>query len=102
MMLDLARKSLIDKKEIEVPIINNQLDLMEGSILIVNFDKTQWFGFIKTIYFTENVYFDSRNYKGEIRKLLPNTKVKFVIKRRSKNGKELLYADNVVVIKEET
>lgn len=102
MMLDLARKSLIDKKEIEVPIINNQPDFMEGYILIVHFDKTQWFGFIKTIYFTENVYFDSRNYKGEIRKLLPNTKVKFVIKRRSKNGKELLYADNVVVIKEET
>lgn len=102
MMLDLARKSLIDKKEIEVPIINNQPDFMEGYILIVHFDKTQWFGFIKTIYFTENVYFDSRNYKGEIRKLLPNTKVKFVIKRRSKKGKELLYADNVVVIKEET
>lgn len=100
MMLDLARKSLIDKKEIEIPIINNQPDFMEGYILIVRFDKNQWFGFIKTIYFTENVYFDSRNYKGEIRKLLPNTKVKFVINRRSKNGKELLYADNVVVIKE--
>ena len=75
---------------------------MEGSILIVNFDKAQWFGFIKTIDIPENVYFDSRNYKGEMRKLLPNTKVKFVIKSRNIKDKELLYADNVVVVEAET
>lgn len=100
MMLELARKYLIGQETLEKPKATPQLDYMEGRILVANFHKEQWFCFIKTSRFPENIYFDSRNYNGEIRKLLPNTKVKFVVKSRNKNGEKLFYADNVVVIKE--
>lgn len=99
-MLELARKYLIGQETLEKPKATPQLDYMEGRILVANFHKEQWFCFIKTSRFPEYIYFDSRNYNGEIRKLLPNTKVKFVVKSRNKNGEKLFYADNVVVIKE--
>jgi HPt (histidine-containing phosphotransfer) domain-containing protein/cold shock CspA family protein len=61
-----------------------------GEILSVKFNTNNWFAFIKTDEYDENVYFDHRNYKGQERNLVPGKKVRFLIDSK-KEGNETLY-----------
>lgn len=51
----------------------------EGEILRIIWRNGVWFGFIKRGFEYQNVYFDSRGYRGEPRELIPNRKVRFEI-----------------------
>jgi cold shock CspA family protein len=51
----------------------------EGEILQIIWRNGVWFGFIKRGFEYENVYFDSRGYRGEPRELVPKRKVRFEI-----------------------
>lgn len=56
----------------------------EGRILRMIQRHGLWFGFIKRSADQENVYFDSRGYKGDPAKLVPNTEVVFDLARSEK------------------
>jgi cold shock CspA family protein len=49
----------------------------EGQILRIIWRNGVWFGFIRRGFEYENVYFDSRSYRGEPRELVPNRRVTF-------------------------
>lgn len=66
----------------------------EGEILNLIFKHGVWFGFIKRGPQYDNLYFDSRGYKGEVRELLPQQKVKFL----TGNGPRGEYAYEVEII----
>src|SRR5271165_5102486 len=51
----------------------------EGDLLRIIWRNGLWFGFIKRGFEYENVYFDSRGYRGESRELIPNRRVRFEI-----------------------
>lgn len=79
----------------QVPIIEKDSEtIYEGAILTIKSKNGRWFGFIKRGYQYENVYFDSRAYKGDVSKLLPHTKVKFEIE----NDKRSSFATKVELI----
>ncbi|MEG5019266.1 MULTISPECIES: AIPR family protein [unclassified Microcoleus] len=69
------------EKFIQTPVVEQEEDedniIYEGTILkIIHKDDGSWFGFIKHVNRDEdedNVYFDNRSYKGNIRYLSPNT-----------------------------
>lgn len=65
----------------------------EGELLRLIWRNGVWFGFIKRGFDHENVYFDSRGYRGEPRELVPRRKLKFVIA----SGDRGLYAKNVTL-----
>jgi cold shock CspA family protein len=66
----------------------------EGVILRVLWRNGVWYGFIKRGSAYENVYFDSRAYRGEPRELLPARRVKFDVV----SGDRGLYAKNLVFL----
>lgn len=68
-------------------------EVSEGRILRVVWRNGVWFGFIKRGPLQENVYFDSRAYKGEPRRLAPDEKVTFEIGRNDRG----LFARNVSI-----
>ena len=95
---------LLTKKSREY-FINNQTSIGEiskdegntihtGKILRVIWKGVVWFGFIKRGWQYENVYFDSRGYKGEPTELTQNRKVKFEIGHNDKGD----FARNIVFI----
>jgi cold shock CspA family protein len=65
----------------------------EGEVLRIIWRDGVWFGFIKRGSQYENVYFDSRAYRGEPRELIPNRRLKFEIAR----GERGLFAKNVTL-----
>jgi len=76
-------------KEEEVHLI------YQGIILRIQCNKLgKWFGLIKRGWQYENIFFDSRGYNGDIRKLLQNQKIKFEIGYNDKGD----FAKNIVLI----
>ena len=51
--------------------------MVHGTILKIVPKFPKWFGFISRGSQYDNVYFDSRGYKGEVRELIPNREVRF-------------------------
>lgn len=68
--------------------------LLDGEVLRLMWKHGVWFGFIKRGLQYENIYFDSRGFKGEPRDLIPGTRVKFELVRRDKGD----YAQHVRVV----
>jgi cold shock CspA family protein len=66
-------------------------EICEGQILSIIWRNGVWYGWIKRGVEHENVYFDSRGYKGETGKLVQNRKVRFEIGRNDKG----VFARNV-------
>lgn len=64
-----------------------------GNVLRIVERHGVWFGFIKRGVELENVYFDSRGYRGDPNELNPETPVKFEIVR----GERGLFAKNVII-----
>jgi cold shock CspA family protein len=58
----------------------------QGEVLRIIWRNGVWFGFIKRGREQENVYFDSRGYKGEPHELIPNRKVRFELGRSEKGS----------------
>jgi cold shock CspA family protein len=65
----------------------------EGVILRILWRNGVWFGFIRRNLAGENVYFDSRSYRGESRELIPNRKVRFEVSSNERGP----YARNLSV-----
>lgn len=68
-------------------------EVHQGELLRVIWRNGVWFGFIKRGFQYENVYFDSRGYRGEARELVPNRRLKFEIAK----GEKGLFAKNVTL-----
>jgi cold shock CspA family protein len=68
--------------------------VLEGNILRIIWRHGLWFGFIRRGLEHENVYFDNRGYLGELRELLPNTRVSFELGLGPKGE----YARNVALL----
>jgi cold shock CspA family protein len=63
---------------------DNQV-IHKGTILRIIWKKDYWFGFIKHgNQYEDNVYFDSRDYRGDVKNLSPNTPVQFEIGKNDK------------------
>lgn len=69
-----------------------------GEIMSVNFNNNNWFAFIKTDQYEENVYFDLKSYKGQERNLVPEKKVRFLIDSKKKGDETLYFATKVEII----
>jgi cold shock CspA family protein len=70
-------------------------EVYEGQVLRIIWRGGVWFGFIKRDAEQENVYFDSRAYKGEPRELGPNRRVRFELGQGEKGwfARNLSFAD---------
>ena len=86
-----ARKTFIQQ---QTPKVDDESSLNEGTILNIIWRNGIWFGFIKREWYKENIYFDSREFKGDIESLARNMKVKYDIDR----GPRGEYAKNVVIV----
>lgn len=86
-----CRKKFFTQKSSVIP---SEIQTYEGTILNLRIEPTRWYGFIRRGFNYENVYFDGRAYKGDIKKLLPETKVRFNF--NDNNGR--FYATNVKII----
>jgi hypothetical protein len=70
-----ARNTFISK---ETPVTRGEdKAIYEGTILNIFRKDNVWFGFIERGSYQENVYFDSRAYKGDPAELLPRTRVRY-------------------------
>ena len=67
-------------------------------IRLVYHNDEHWFAFVKPEDEGENLYFDKRNYTGEVRRIIAGEKVSFVRKRRSEKEGRKLYADDVRIV----
>ena len=95
----IARRVFVNKSkqiEVDTPHIPSRKWYI-GEILCLKYD-TFWFAFIKTSDLDENVYFDKRNFSGEVRKLVPGAKVKFTLATRNENENVQYYAPLVQLI----
>ena len=74
-------------------------DERENGVIInlVYFNDDRWYAFVKPEDEGENLYFDKRNYTGEVRRIIVGESVSFVRKRRSDKEGKKLYADDVRV-----
>jgi cold shock CspA family protein len=68
-------------------------EVCEGELFRIIWRNGLWYGFIKRGFEYENVYFDSRGYRGEPRELTPNRRLKFEIA----TGEKGLFAKNVTL-----
>lgn len=66
-------------------------------INLVYHNDEHWYAFVKPEDEGENLYFDKRNYTGEVRRIITGAQVTFVRKRRSDKEGRKLYADVVRV-----
>ena len=75
LLIKQARDRFISKK---TPVIaDDDKAIYEGKILNILWKNDVWFGFIERGSYDENVYFDSRVYKGDPAKLFPRTRVRY-------------------------
>lgn len=70
-----------------------------GSIInLVYRGESNWYAFIKPNDDGENLYFDKRNYKGEVRRIVVGEHVTFLRKdRKDERDRVLSYADQVII-----
>ncbi|MDZ8261008.1 AIPR family protein [Nostoc sp. ChiQUE01b] len=66
----------------------------KGTIFRIKQENGHWYGFIKRGYQYENVYFDNRAYKGDIKELVSNKNVKFEMGNNDRSN----FATNVELI----
>ena len=67
-----------------------------GTVInLVYRNDEHWYAFVKPEDEGENLYFDKRNYTGEIRRIITGEQVTFVRKRRSDKEGRKHYADDV-------
>lgn len=92
-------KSLNDRKgEKATVIIKEQPEDERENGVIINLvynNSDSWYAFIKPEDEGENLYFNKRNYTGEVRRIIVGEKVTFLRKKRSDKGSKKLYADDV-------
>ena len=95
---DLLIKSLSMKGGVKYPIKTVEAlgeEHENGTIInLVYHDDEHWYAFVKPEDEGENLYFDKRNYTGEVRRIIVEQKVTFIRKRRTDKSKKL-YADDV-------
>ena len=61
-------------------------------------NKDKWYAFIKSKDFENNVYFDNKSYKGEIRKLIPGQKCRFTISTDNAKSEDAVCALKVEIL----
>ncbi len=88
LLIKVAREHFIQKQK---PVTTEEKNLHKGKVLRISLNHGVWFGFIKRGVQDENVYFDSRNFNGQVRDLIPGTEVTFELGKREKGE----YARNV-------
>lgn len=91
LLLSESRKRFIQGSEL-VPV--EDYPTYSGNILRVIFRDGVWFGFIDRGYQYDNVYFDSRGFRGDVRDLLPGLPVSFELC----DGDRGPFGRNVVII----
>lgn len=69
----------------------------EGKVLSLKY-RTNWFAFIQSPEFEENIYFDKRSFNEEERELIPGRDVKFIVDSKTENGTILFFAKSVKLI----
>ena len=74
----------------------DETEQCEGEVLRIVWRHGVWFGFIKRGVELDNVYFDSRGFRGEARELIPEQRVRFEIGK----GTRGLFARNVALMDE--
>lgn len=68
----------------------------DGKIInLVYHDDDYWYAFIKPEDEGENLYFNKKNYTGEVRRIIVGEKVTFVRKKRADKDSKKLFADDV-------
>jgi cold shock CspA family protein len=90
LLINQARKRFLKSQP---PQQEETKEACAGEILRIISRNGVWFGWIRRGMQHENVYFDSRGYRGEPGELIPNRKVSFEIGRNDKGS----YAKNVVL-----
>lgn len=91
LLLSISRKKFFSKKTFDKETDRKY----KGKILRIVFKENLWHCFIECNDLQENLYFDSRGYKGELKKLKPTVDVEFSI-METKSGR--LSAKDVTVI----
>lgn len=61
-------------------------------------NKNKWFAFIKSEAFDNNVYFDTKSYKGEVRKLIPGQECRFTVSSDIRKGEDAVRATKVELV----
>ena len=61
-------------------------------------NKNKWFAFIKSKAFDNNVYFDTKSYKGEVRKLVPGQECRFTVSSDIRKGEDAVRATKVELV----
>lgn len=75
-----CRKYFMNEKETTFVLdTDEEMSLEHGEIFTIIWNHGVWFGFIKRGWQFENLYFDSRGYDGDPRKLSPRKLVQFEI-----------------------
>ena len=96
---DLLLKNLSERAggKPTTPIGEHPEDERENGIIInlVYNNSDHWYAFIKPEDDGENLYFNKRNYTGEVRRIIVGKKVSFVRKKRQDKDVKKLYADDV-------
>ena len=82
MLIDQSRTAFIHGQA--QVVYQTKEELHQGQVLNIVWRDGLWFGFIKQGDLEENVYFDSRGYKGDVKKLVPHKTVRFKIGNRSR------------------
>ena len=95
----MARCAFVNKAEKlrKKPETADDFRWISGVILSVRYTATHWFAFIKTKECEQNVYFDHKSYKGEERKLIPKTPVRFIMNAKEESGEVKYFAIKVEI-----
>ncbi len=94
----ICREIFVNKTEtIENISLNTPEKWFNGRILSYR-ERVGWFAFIKSKDFENNVYFDKKSYRGEVRKLVPGQKCRFTVSSKIIKGEEAFCAVKVELV----
>lgn len=98
-----ARKTYVNKStndNTKKTLINEVIeDWKSGKILSIRINNNKWFAFITYDKNCENVYFDSRAFKGNFNDLRPSLKVRFQLSSKRDNDIVKYFATTVELLK---